>query len=388
MKKLFFLGLWMISLTGFSQALRDINYSYLYDPAQKLSFVLRPVRAGTSWQILYLLIARDTSFHIDRSTIRWEVRQGLDDKTGTPVTGDDAVRQRLGRDTLWGSITLTPPPEARVVVAQVIDPATQRAWFYFCRLDPDYPVNSFPVTADGAHGQSFISTSKPFTLAHGGDRWIVSYYDDNFPAAAPAFSEAQAKVGREMKADSTYAISGGDTITLGRNGLYLFQHDTLSTDGFALRAEDDYPRYTLFRNLPGPLIYICTKQEYDRLEQSADKKAFDRTVLSITGDTDRARKLIRSYFRRVELANLYFSSYKEGWKTDRGMIYIIFGLPDRVYRFNDREVWKYDNSSANITFDFIRSPSVFDPENYVLLRNRKYQDTWYMMIDLWRNARF
>ena len=41
-----------------------------------------------------------------------------------------------------------------------------------------------------------------------------------------------------------------------------------------------------------------------------------------------------------------------------------------------------------IRFDFARSGSLFDPDNYVLIRDKKYEDTWYEVIDLWRNARF
>ena len=97
---------------------------------------------------------------------------------------------------------------------------------------------------------------------------------------------------------------------------------------------------------------------------------------------------MRSYFRRVELANYYFTSYKEGWKTDRGMIYIIFGLPDEVFKFSDREVWNYNNASYKVTFNFAKSPTIFGPDNFVLIRQKKYQTTWYEVIDLWRNARF
>jgi GWxTD domain-containing protein len=171
--------------------------------------------------------------------------------------------------------------------------------------------------------------------------------------------------------------------------LYLVQRDTSSKDGFAFRVYDDYPKYARLENLADPLIYVCTKQEIEKLKGArGDKKAFDRVILSITGNTERAKSFMRNYFINVELANQYFSSYKEGWKTDRGMIYIIFGLPDELYRFSDREVWEYKSDSFKITFDFVRSPTLFDPENYVLVRKKKFQDSWYQIIDLWRNARF
>lgn len=159
--------------------------------------------------------------------------------------------------------------------------------------------------------------------------------------------------------------------------------------GLAFRVEDDYPQYTKLVNLSGPLIYISTRQESERLALAkGNKKAFDRIVLSIASDTERARILMRNYFRRVELANRYFTSYKEGWKTDRGMVYIIFGKPDEVFRFNDREIWSYDNDQFKISLTFTRSGSLFDPDNFVLIREKKYENTWYEVIDLWRNARF
>jgi hypothetical protein len=59
-----------------------------------------------------------------------------------------------------------------------------------------------------------------------------------------------------------------------------------------------------------------------------------------------------------------------------------------VYRFTDREVWTYKNSMYKVTFDFVKSSTLFDPENFVLVRDKKTQETWYEVVDLWRNARF
>ena len=173
-------------------------------------------------------------------------------------------------------------------------------------------------------------------------RDIVSFYDDDFPAAVPAFSEGMGRVARSMKADSTYAISANTPITFDQKGLYLVQKDTNAAEGFAFRIENDYPRLAKVESLADPLVYICTKQEFARVKEAkGDKKAFDRVILGITGSPDRAKDFMRNYYKRVEWANSYFTSYKEGWKTDRGMIYILFGLPDELYKFADREIWTY-----------------------------------------------
>jgi GWxTD domain-containing protein len=378
----------MASVMAQSQALRDINYSFLYNPDERVSCNLKPVRMGDSWKVLYSFNLRDTSVSTTADySIEWQGRDGLSSKEGSSVNFEvvDANRSSL---KLSGSLRIPFAEAPKILVAKISSKVTRQGYLFYVNLDPNYPVNNYLISQNQINFKPYaVNQQNSFGEKDG--NWVVSYYNDRFPAAAPAFSEAQARVTKAWQADSVFNLTGDTNINLFSNGLFLFQKDTLSAEGFAVRAESDYPRYSLIQNLPGPLIYICTKQEYDRLELAkGDKKAFDRTVLSITGDADRAKKLIRDYFRRVELANTYFTSYKEGWKTDRGMIYIVFGLPNEVFRFNDREVWSYSNGSFSASFDFTKSPSVFDPDNYVLIRDKKYQTTWYEVIDLWRNVRF
>ena len=70
------------------------------------------------------------------------------------------------------------------------------------------------------------------------------------------------------------------------------------------------------------------------------------------------------------------------------MVYIIYGLPQVVYLLGDREVWEYNNTTFIGRFTFTKSPTIFDLENFVLIREEDYRDAWYAIIDLWRKARF
>jgi GWxTD domain-containing protein len=255
------------------------------------------------------------------------------------------------------------------------------------------PSNSalFGKTGNRPITRSYINHQQPVSFSgfQGSSTLSVSYYENAFPPAAPAYSTAQARVTKTLKPDSLFQLDGNATVTLYREGLYLVQQDTASSQGVAFRLEDDYPRLGKLESLAGPLIYISTKAEYDKLRAAgSDKKKFDQVILSITGNAERARIFMRSYFRRVESANQYFSSYKEGWKTDRGMIYIIYGTPDEVYLFDDREVWEYKNENLRERFQFVKSATIFDPENFVLIRSKGFTNDWYNMIDLWRKARF
>ena len=388
MEKYIGIVLLFLSSASYTQPLRDINFEYLYNPDASFAFNFKPVRGEGFFTILYNLEVKDTTGLMNEFEISWEGRSILSEKDASRVTLNDHVQTR-NKAGLEGRASLTLSEAPKYIVARVVKNSAKSAWLFYSPLEPNFPANNFLVRNGSAVLDPFIHTNEKVKLASDSDEWIVSYYNDDFPPAAPAFSEAQARVSKGMEIDSVYRVNGGEEINFSRKGLYLVQKDTNSLQGFSFRAEEDYPQYSRIVNLPGPLIYISTRQEYDRLALTqGNKKAFDRVILNIATETERAKVLMRSYFRRVELANRYFTSYKEGWKTDRGMVYIIFGKPGEVYRFNDREVWNYKSDQFDIRLTFSRSSSLFDPDNYVLIREKKFESTWYEVIDLWRNARF
>ena len=45
-----------------------------------------------------------------------------------------------------------------------------------------------------------------------------------------------------------------------------------------------------------------------------------------------ANELMEEYYRRVNYANTSFRGFREGWKTDMGMVYITFGAPNEIER--------------------------------------------------------
>lgn len=376
-----------ITVAGQSQnyALRDINYSYLYDPAQPFSFALRVTRSVDVFNSYYKLTWKDTSAHY---AVEWEIRKTLGEEKGVPVDEDKIVETKtIG--TLTGHATVSGSSSPQVLVARVLHETAKRVWIFYRVLEANYPVQSLVNSSGEEVLSGFVNVNQEVSLQLPEGNGIATYYNDDFPPAAPAFSETQARVAKKMKQDSIFPIVSGQSFKVSKPGLYLFQKDTASSEGIAIRSQDDYPRLSRIESIADPLIYVCTKTEYDKLKAAkGDKKAFDRIILTITNDAERARNFMRSYFRRVELANQYFTSYKEGWKTDRGMIYIVFGMPDEVFKFPEREVWNYKTSTYKGSFTFAKSATIFDPDNFVLIRGKKYQDPWYQVVDLWRNARF
>ena len=150
------------------------------------------------------------------------------------------------------------------------------------------------------------------------------------------------------------------------------------------------PRLGQAERLLRPLRYITTRNEFNEMmrNQSA-KAALDDFWLASTPNKDRAKELIRKYYNRVHDANRFFTSYLEGWKTDRGMIYIVFGPPNIIYKSTNSESWVYgeENNPMSLTLNFIKVDNPFTYNDFRLNRSPIYKTNWYRSVESWRQGR-
>ena len=178
---------------------------------------------------------------------------------------------------------------------------------------------------------------------------------------------------------------------LPNEGFVFFQLDTLNDLGFTLfNFHNDYPLLKSAEQLIPPLRYLTTKDEFDLLVSSINPKiSVDKYWLSNATSKERARTLIRVFYSRVEFANKLFSCHLEGWKTDRGMISIIFGTPSYTSLVRNSEVWIYgdENNIHSLKFVFDQKPNPFSSNDYVLSRNYSYKNPWYRAVESWRNGK-
>ncbi len=216
-------------------------------------------------------------------------------------------------------------------------------------------------------------------------------YRDDFAPALPPMSTGSA-VARDLAIDSTVVVRPGDIITGLPQALYFAQSDSAGLEGNSLRITPIYyPQFVNAEQLSGPFRFISTSQEYNALQEAEDKKqALDRYLLQVAKDQERAKKIVKGYFRNIYNANHHFTHYKEGWKTDQGMIATVFGLPDEVYKTPLEEIWIYDKSQnkSKIRFTFVKVKSFFTEHHLELVRSKSYEQNWYRTVDLWRKGRF
>ncbi|WP_375444658.1 GWxTD domain-containing protein [uncultured Fibrella sp.] len=219
----------------------------------------------------------------------------------------------------------------------------------------------------------------------------VYRYKHEFDPALPPMTSTQRPAPRTLLIDTTMVVSTNEPIRLPGEGLYYFVADTTDQFGIGLMATDmRFPKMTRPERLVKPLLYMSTGTEIAELNTTKEaKKALDRYWLSLmAGNEEVAKQAIRAYYTRVEDANQLFTTYKEGWKTDKGMIYIILGSPDRVQRSRDREVWVYNrrNNLSEVNFTFNRKQNQFVEDHYELVRYSEYQPIWYPIVEAWRTG--
>jgi len=203
--------------------------------------------------------------------------------------------------------------------------------------------------------------------------------------------------------DKIVAIHYSDTLPMmfPREGIY---HCTLGRD-----MKDGYTFFNMGTTYPAmrtpeamiePLAYLASQDELDTLRISQKKKlALDNFWISLGGNVDKARELIRIYYTRVLYSNFYFTSYKQGWRSERGMIYVIYGPPDKVYKTEEGENWgyrkpvvksswggRYSVKEEYLFFNFKRGDNVYSDNDYYLARNETLVTYWDKAIASWRKG--
>lgn len=240
---------------------------------------------------------------------------------------------------------------------------------------------------------TFVNSDERFAVHHWNKKhntFNVRFYGANHELALPPFSVIDPEPLR-YGADSLFTIQAGKEYTFSKPGMYHIQVDTMDKMGLTIfRYENDFPEIRYPEQLLFPLRYLTSKQEYAKMEKADKlKNAIDDFWIDIAGNPSRAKELIKKYYGRVEDANRFFTSYLEGWKSDRGMIYLVYGPPNIIYKNSNSETWVYgeENNLMSLNFTFYRLGNPFTDEDYQLSRSVIYKSSWYRAVDTWRTGR-
>lgn len=109
------------------------------------------------------------------------------------------------------------------------------------------------------------------------------------------------------------------------------------------------------------MVYIATSSEIDEINSAKSKEEKIQKYLAYWKKKDpdpqsEDNPVFDEYYRRVAFANENFSHYIEGWRTDRGMVFIILGNPNNIdrhpfeYDSKPYEVWEYYELNKSFVF--------------------------------------
>ncbi len=109
------------------------------------------------------------------------------------------------------------------------------------------------------------------------------------------------------------------------------------------------------------MIYVMSGREINKLKD-ADSEEKKRLFMEFWKEKDPTpetanNELMNEYFRRVSIASEEFStSIREGWRTDRGMVFILFGSPNDIERHpfelgsKPYQIWYYFEINRQFVF--------------------------------------
>ncbi len=406
MKKIILFILIIIVIWACSSAKRisDQNISAQYDPQNINTLYTKAFNTNDSLTMLFFgipenILPKDElpsalNFKITYQIFRsYSFKETISSDTLDMIIDDPVEGGILGKLNI-----ITPDTGKYVIKLKVLNKKIHRNITKYLTLDKSSKFNSQNFICMDSSGypylKNFFNKNQYFRIQYRNklnSDLFVYYYNRKFPIALPPFITSNHKP-FNYKPDSIYKIKiregQTDFINLPKEGFYHFVIDTSSRKGLTLfRFYENYPEVSTVHQMLFPLRYISTKHEFKEIIESADKKqAIDEFWLKQASDINRAKQILRSYYRQVERANVLFTSYTEGWKTDRGIIYIILGAPKTVYREDNDELWIYGeaNQQSSLTFRFLKVKNPFTDNDYRLIRSSRYKDSWYFAVDNWR----
>jgi GWxTD domain-containing protein len=237
-----------------------------------------------------------------------------------------------------------------------------------------------------------------------GERFNVRYRDKSIDSIYVNFYRIESELPRppitatsdytmNYTPDTSFVFPLVDTANynLRREGMYHIQVDQDRDEGLTLlNFGGSFPDVKTPEELMEPLFYLATLAEYRDLRKESNRKlAVDDFWLKIGNNIEKSRELIRIYYNRVVYSNLYFTSNKEGWKTDQGMIFILFGPPNRIQMTGNGESWYYyaKRKSKAVEFKFSRQHDAYSVQNLVWSQTTESRMYWNEAVRSWKRGK-
>lgn len=382
-------------------SLSDLNQTLRYSRYSRLALKIIPIKKDRdrfTTQFVVEKIEENSDFNT------YSFSYNLVSSYEEPITAENTVLLgendlKFDTDRHWvfeKEMEIPSDQDQAIVVMTALDTRQGDSYFYHVDLKSSF-VFSHPTFGayyanDVPFDQNYLPAGEALLFKSlKGPNLHGFYYPMEFEVPYPPMETKPSPVPKELD-----VVDEGDFLAnvpraLDKLGYYFFQQDTADTNGVLVKTTHDaFPKVKDWEEMVQMVTYISTRREHETLLTAEDKKrALDEYWINLTKNPETAKELIREYFRQVEFANILFTDFKAGWKTDKGMVYIVMGPPQEVNFYLDREVWTYQgvNESSKIRFTFARVKNILNPHYYTLNRSRAYQPIWFKNISQWRSGK-
>jgi GWxTD domain-containing protein len=391
-----------IGASAFSQKnLSNLNQALRYSRYSRLGLKIVPVKISeTTFKTQFVVekIEQNQEFNTFSFTyalLNSYTEEILGDQTMI-LTANDLTHDTDRHWVFEKELNISLEDPTTVLLFTALDTRQGDEYYYHLDLKSpflfDFPDFAAYYANEVGFDQTYLNSGNSLLFkSSGGPNLHSFYYPINFEVPYPPMETKPAAVPKELE-----VVDEGDFLSnipksLDKIGYYFIQSDTSKLTGIVLKTTHEaFPKVKDWEEMVQMVTYISTRKEHESLLLATDKKkALDEYWIGLTRNPDTAKDLIREYFRQIEFSNLLFTDFKEGWKTDKGMIYIVMGAPQEVNFYLDREVWSYGgmNESSKIRFTFARVKNILSPHYYTLNRSRAYQPVWFKNISLWRSGK-
>ena len=215
---------------------------------------------------------------------------------------------------------------------------------------------------------------------------LIHTISPNLPLPPFIIQEDILKESKKVEIDRNFRLSSADE---GYYQILKKSNENNLASGFNFfHQPSGFPKSNDYKNLISAVGYFSGPEKVTSLLQGENLRLnFEKFWLKIANNNkEKAKKLISEYYWRIEQCNRYFTTDVAGWKSDRGMVFTILGIPTRRYKQGDNEVWVYgrDNNINNLSFSFSYSDKWND---WVLERHGGYRQVWKMAVNTWQNGK-
>lgn len=395
-----FLLLLLASSTALAQQrMSSTELSYLYD--QEHDFIVRYKLASQAqnYKVYFNFMLNDGNSRISDYSFSYDLRDSyITEKsvsTGSPIDSTHVIDIGFREFTYLSAFEVE--ENENLMVIDIYNKVKDEHYYVDIPLvrDSEKPSSFlvFEAEKDIPYFPRYLNRNYPIRLKNAfGDslQYNISGIKNNKTVALPPFEEGPGEAPTEVPLDTLYGTKENEVFEFYNAGFYTINTAQSSIDQLKILVADEYyPFFGEYTDLVQPLIFISTNAEYNQMREAEDSRAAFEEYVNNTISSNRriARDFIKYYYRRIRKSARLFTENKAGWKTDRGMVYQVYGDPVQVFRNEKTELWVYPSAIGGRTrfiFDIVQEEGV---TKYKLIRGKRYREEWMQAVTQWRAGR-